>query len=85
MITREKIAGMEVTFARTFLQQIRAFFDVIEPEAPTIPFFSEQYRTYRKKVVSEGRSIKWKPVTAGTEKERLNLERMRERRKRTAW
>lgn len=83
--TRERIEGMEILYERSFLQAVRAFFNVTAPEKQSIPHFSAEYRTMVKKIVSEGRVIRWKPVTSGTEKERVNLERLRERRKRTTW
>ena len=88
MITQqERIGGMEVTFIRTPLQAIKAFFGVVENEGigTTIPRFSSQYRSFRKKIVSEGRLEKWGSAESGAMKESRSIARMRDRRKKGSW
>lgn len=86
LVKKTVVEGKEVKQIFTSpLAFLHVFFGTSPTEPKPIRRFAEESRTYRKKIVSEGRAIKWKPVTSGTEKEKLNLERMRERRKRTAW
>jgi hypothetical protein len=78
-IKKERLLGREITFSRTPLQSIRAFFGAVEPERPSIPFFSERYRTYKKRIVLAGKQIEWGSVTPGTMKEQAGIKRLKER------
>ena len=85
MIQKERLGGSEVTFARTTIQAIRSFFGVGKPQGgtgKTISRFSPEYHLYRKKIVKEGRLTQWGGLTTGAEKEKIGIERMRERQKR---
>jgi hypothetical protein len=80
MITSKKrILGREITFARTPLNAIKAFFGAIEPESPSIRLFSEQYRCYKKRIVRAGRNVRWGLPTTGAEKEQAGIKRLKER------
>lgn len=78
-IKKERLLGRETTFARTPLDAIKAFFGAIEPESPSIPFFSEHYRTYKKKIILAGKEIEWDRPTPGTLKEKAGIKRIKER------
>ena len=83
--TKERIAGRETVFSLSVIQSIRKFFGVSEPESPSIPFFGEQYRTYKKKIVREGKAIKWGLPSTGTEKEKAGIRRIQKRYERSVW
>lgn len=69
--TKEWVLGREITFERSLLQEIRAFFNAGQPESPTIPRYSKEYRIYVKKVASEGRLTRWVAPQPIKEKKRV--------------
>jgi len=85
LVKKEQVEGSEITLALSPLAFIKNFFGAIEREPEAIPLYSEGYRTFRKKIVSQGRALSWKSVTAGTVKEKAGLQRIAERRGRSAW
>jgi len=85
VIKKQVIEGATFTRSLSPIQTLRDFFDTEAREAAPISRFSGAYRTYRKKVATTGRLTEWKSVTAGTVKEKAGLQRIKERRGRTAW
>ena len=88
MITKKtQIEGASLSLSLTPLQAIRNFFGVVESEGidTTIPRFSSQYRSFRKKIVSQGRLERWGGVETGAMKEARSIARMRDRRKKGEW
>lgn len=86
MITKKaQIEGASLELSLSPLQAIRDYFGAEEYQPQPIAMHSAEYRTFRKKIVSEGRLEKWGAVATGIEKERMSIERIRERRKREGW
>jgi len=84
-VIKKRVLGSEITLALSPLAYIKNYFGAIEREVEGIPLYSEGYRRFRKKIVSQGRAMRWDSVTPGTEKEKRGLLRLRERYKRTTW
>ena len=82
-----QVEGASLSLSLTPLQAIRNIFGVVESEGidTTIPRFSSQYRTFRKKIVSAGRLEKWGSVESGAMKEARSIARIRDRRKKGEW
>jgi len=87
MITKKQVVqGMELKMALSPVQALRSSMDVRPPTgASAIPRFSEAYRSYRKKVVSEGRLTQWRGVTSGVERERRGIRRAKQRKDGGIW
>jgi len=83
---KEKIMGMELKMSLSPAQALRSTFDVRPPTgASAIPRFSEAYRSYRKKIVSEGRLTQWRGAETGIERERRGVRRTKERKEGGIW
>ena len=82
METKKKIEGAELSFALSPIQALRDYFGAKEYHPQPIRLHSEEYREFRKKIVSSGRLEKWGGVETGIEKEQVGLKRIRESRKR---
>lgn len=85
METKKKIEGAELSFALSPIQALRDYFGAKEYHPQPIRLHSEEYREFRKKIVSAGRLTQWKSVQSGIEKEQVGLKRISERQKRSLW
>jgi len=83
MITKkERVMGMELQRELSLIEAIRSSFDVTAPGAPVIRRGTEQYRQYVKKIVEEGRGLRWRGVTSGSERELRGIKRAKAARER---
>jgi len=87
MIAKKQIVqGMELKMALSPVQVLRSTMDVRPPTgAAPIRLYSEAYRSYRKKIVSEGKLTQWRGAETGIEKQQRSLRRIKERKGRTGW
>ena len=86
MITKKIVEGAELSFALSPIQALRDLFGSEEYHPQPIRLHSEEYREFRKKIVSAGRLEKWGDVQTGIEKEQAGLKRIREKAKKgSAW
>ena len=70
--------GAETTFARDPVQARRAFFGVKEQQPKSIRGYTPEHRTYKKKIVTEGRATEWK-VQTGRQREEVGILRTKKR------
>lgn len=70
--------GAEMTFARDPAQTRQAYFGVKEPQPKSIRAYTTEHRTYRKKIVTEGRATEWK-MQPGRQREEAGILRTKKR------
>jgi len=87
MIAKKQVVqGMELKMALSPVQALRSTMDVRPPTgAAPIRLYSEAYRSYRKKIVSEGRLTQWRGAETGVERERRGIRRTKERKEGGIW
>ena len=82
---KEQIMGREITLSLSPIQAVQNFFGTTEPGKITIRRFSKDYRTYRKKIVEEGRLTKFGDVTPSREKEAIRLKTLKSAHRKVSW